>query len=118
MPENRLVLEAINSEMGLTPVKEIVDKLRSAAAGEDQQKMTAQDELEIEQRAYRQVYDDILAALKIKNDELISLADERALSIKRYLVETLKLDDKRVSIINTTEGDLSGRVIRLDLDAI
>ncbi len=119
--ENRSALEAINNEMGLSAVTERIEKMRSQASQEqteDSQESVTQDEASIEQAVFKQVYEEILKTTKIDESELISLADERALSIKQYLVEDLKLSHERVSVIKALNSDLSGRVISLELDVM
>ena len=116
--ENRPVLETINNEMGLPAVAERMNEAMPAGDAETQDETGSQDTTLAEQKVYKQVYDDIIAAWKIGEDKLLSLADERALSIKQYLVDDLKLSHERVSVIKSIAGDLSGRVISLGVDAM
>ncbi|MBN2418500.1 MAG: DUF748 domain-containing protein, partial [Deltaproteobacteria bacterium] len=119
--KNLPALEAINNEMGLIPLSERIEKLSTEADQEhtgDLQDIKTQDKSEIQQAALKQVYGDILSNLKIDENELISLAEERALHIKQYLVEDLKLSQERVTVIKTTQADLTGRIIALGLDVM
>ena len=119
--ENRPVLEAINDETGLSPVHDRMEKLDQITASENTENLQAdekQNKTLFEETIYKQVYDDIIAAEKIDEEELISLAEARALSIKQYLVDDLKLSHERISVIKATQSDLSGRVIKLGLDVM
>lgn len=116
--KNHAALEAINNEMGLTAVSERMENSKATSPENTRPPGTAEDQNAItaEQTVFKQVYSDILASWKIEEDELISLADERALSIKKYLVDDLKLNHERVSVIKAHSSDLSGRVIKLEVD--
>jgi hypothetical protein len=119
--KNRPALEAINNEMGFTPVSERIEILTAKTKQEntgDSQESKTQDKSAIEQTTFMQVYNDIIAAVEIDEDDLISLAEGRALSIKQYLVEDLKLSHERVSVIKATQGDLTGRAIELGLNVM
>lgn len=74
--------------------------------------------LELQEMIAKQIFEDILTSLEVKENELLFLADQRALSIKQYLVDELKLGHERVSVIKAGSSDLSGRVIKLSLDAM
>ena len=113
--ENRPALEAINNEMGLTAVSE---RMKGQAADDENQSTGVNDTLNEEQAVFKEVYNDIITAMEIKEDELLGLADARALAIKQYLVDNLKLSHERVSEIKAIKSDLSGRVIKLELDAM
>ena len=115
---NRPVLETISNDMGLPSVAERMKEALSAGNAETQDETGNQDTSLAEQKVYKQVYDDIIAGWKIEEDELLSLADERALSIKQYLVDDLKLSHERVSVIKSIASDLSGRIITLGVDAM
>jgi hypothetical protein len=67
---------------------------------------------------YKEIYDDIVNTLAISDDKLISLAEERALAIKQYLVDEVKLSHERVSVIKTSGSDLAGTIISLGIDAM
>ena len=119
--ENHPALEAINNEMGLTAVSVRMEKLKPAensAKTENPKGTEAKGSGLTEQDIYKQVYDDVLAAEKVDEEDLLSLAEARALSIEQYLVEDLKLSNKRISVIKATQSDLSGRVVKLSLDAM
>ena len=107
--------------MGLTAVSVRMEKLKPAensAKTENPKGTEAKGSGLTEQDIYKQVYDDVLAAEKVDEEDLLSLAEARALSIEQYLVEDLKLSNKRISVIKATQSDLSGRVVKLGLDAM
>ncbi len=119
--QNRDALEMINNEMGLPAFDIRMQKFvqeDSPENADDPDSFKAQDKNQVEQRLYKQVYDDMFAAEKVDEAELLSLAEARALSIMQYIVDDLKLSHERVSVIKATKGDLSGRVINLGLDVM
>ncbi len=116
-PENRQALEKICNDMGLPSVGERIEKIRAEAAPAEPQEAPVKTEIPTEE-IYRQIYDEILTAQKTDEQELLNLADERALAIKQYLVDDLKLSHERISVIKTQSGDLSGTVIKLGLDVM
>ena len=116
--ENRPVLENINKDMGLPAVSERMAEMLSSGNADNQDGTGSRDGLNTEQKVYKQIYDDILSAWKIEPEELLGLAEERALSIKQYLVEDLALTPERVSIIKAGSADLSGRTIELGVDVL
>lgn len=116
---NQKALEKINNEMGLISVTERMEKLKpinpeTPLNSGNQENMEAKN-AELEQKVYEQVFKDMLKGQEVNEDELIALADQRALSIKQHLVDDLKLSHERVSVIKTSVSDLSGRVIKLEL---
>ena len=117
--ENRPALEAINNEMGLTPVSERLAKQSQETGTENAtspQASETQDKTRSEQAVYKEVYDDILASEKVDEEKLLALAEARAISIMQYLVDDLKLSPDRVSVIKAAQSDLSGRVVELGVD--
>jgi hypothetical protein len=107
--------------MGLTAVSVRMEKLKPAensAKVENPKGAETKGSGLPEQDIYKQVYDDILASEKVDEGELLALAEARALSIEQYLVEDLKLSDQRISVIKATQNDLSGRIVKLGLDAM
>ncbi|MFC1838566.1 DUF748 domain-containing protein [Thermodesulfobacteriota bacterium] len=108
--ENFTALEEINNELGLLSNPERLEKIKSANP--------ESQEPELQAMIAEQIFNDVLASLEIKEDKLLFLADQRALSIKQYLVDELKLGHERVSVIKTGSSDLSGRIIKLSLDAM
>ena len=118
--ENHPVLEVINNEMGLTTVAERMENGKPANSEntENLQAVESEASLKTEHTVFKQVYNEILSALKIEEDELLSLADERAFSVKQYLVDDLKLSHERISVIKSRSSDLSGRIIELGLDVM
>ncbi len=117
--ENHALLEAINIEMGLPALTERLKKSTQVAAPEKEQKSAQGSETQVKDNTvYKEIYDDILKALTISDDKLISLADERALEIKQYLVDEVKLSHERISVIKTSSSDLSGTTINMGIDAM
>ncbi len=119
--EDHPALEAINNEMGLTAVSARMEKLKpveNSPKAENPGGTETKDSGLPEQDIYKQVYDDILASEKVDEGDLLSLAEARALSIEQYLVEDLKLSPERISVIKAARSDLSGRVVKLGLDAM
>ena len=73
------------------------------------------DELEAE--VYQQMYQDVSGKQVISTDDLLALADRRALSIKQYLIDILQFDHERVSVSKTSKSELDGRIIKLEIEA-
>jgi hypothetical protein len=117
--ENRAALEAINNEMGLSGVKERLEKSTTAEGAEKVQERAQGSETQVnDNTVYKEIHDDILKALTISDDKLISIAEERALAIKQYLVDEVKLSHERVSVIKTSGSDLTGTIISMGIDAM
>jgi hypothetical protein len=116
--ENHVALEAINTEMGLPALTELLKKSTQVADPEKEQESAQGSETQVKDNTvYKEIYDGILKALTISDDKLISLADERALEIKQYLVDEVKFTHERISVIKTSGSDLSGTIISLGIDA-
>ncbi|MBN1905601.1 MAG: DUF748 domain-containing protein [Deltaproteobacteria bacterium] len=117
--ENHVTLKAINNEMGLPGVDE---RLKMNIQGEDPekgQKSAQGSETQVKDNSvYKEIYDGILKALTISDDKLISLADERVLAIKQYLVDEVKFTHERISVIKTSSSDLTGTIINMGIDAM
>ncbi len=110
VPENRYVLGKINKELNLPGILERVKKLK-----------TKKPDLKgkaLEAEVYRLIYEDVKGAQRIGTNELLLLADSRALSIKQYLVDVLRLDHKRVSVTKAPKGELTGLVTKLEIKAM
>lgn len=117
--ENHTALEAIINEMGLPGITERLEKSTLVAAPEKvQEPAKDSDVLVKDNTVYKEVYDDIIKALTISDDKLISLAEERALTIKQYLVDEIKISHERVSVIKTSSNDLTGTIISMGIDAM
>jgi hypothetical protein len=108
--ENRGALNRMNKELKLTSASDRELKMR-----EENPKLA--DEA-LEDEVYRQIYEDVATAQVIGADDLISLADRRAFSIKQHLVDVLKFDHQRVSMSKPQESDLTGSLIKLELGAL
>jgi hypothetical protein len=64
-------------------------------------------------QAYEQMLGDVAARQVISRQDLLDLADRRALAIKQYLVQSAGLDQDRVQLLKTRGEDLKGRVCEL-----
>jgi hypothetical protein len=109
-PENRDVLTSLNDALGLPPVSERNMQL-SAASPQLQGEALAGE-------VFQQVYTDLVAAQEIDVTLLLSLADARALSIKKYLVDVLGFDHQRISVTKARETGLTDRTLTLGIDAM
>jgi hypothetical protein len=67
-------------------------------------------------QVYQQMLADVAARQVISQEDLISLADQRALAIKQYLVETAGLDQSRVHLVKTRSENLKSRVCALGVE--
>lgn len=64
---------------------------------------------------YQQMLQDVAARQLISAADLQTLADQRALAIKQFLVESAGLDHERTLLAKTGKADLNGRVCELGL---
>ncbi len=108
--ENRNALEKMNDDNGLLSLNERIEELRLG--------IPETPDLELQTTAFEKIFEDLLQTQEITEDELLSLAEQRALSIKQHLIDELKLGHERVSVIKAHSIDLTGSVIRLDIDAM
>jgi hypothetical protein len=116
---NHAALEAINNEKGLANIAERLKKSSQVEGAEKVQKSAQGSDTHVrDNTVYKEIYDDIVNTLAISDDKLISLAEERALAIKQYLVDEVKLSHERVSVIKTSGSDLAGTIISLGIDAM
>lgn len=106
--KNRNAIQKINDDMGLSRVSERLEKIKS-----DKPKFQIE---ELKDIVFKQLFDDILEAQVVSEAVLMFLADQRASSIKQYLVDELKLNHERIYVIKTHSRDLTGRIIKLDVD--
>ena len=68
-------------------------------------------------QAYQQMLAGVAAKQPVTQQDLLDLADRRALAIKQYLVESAGLDNGRVRLQKTRGQDLRGRVCELGVEA-
>ncbi len=68
-------------------------------------------------QAYRQMLADVADKQAVTQQDLLDLADQRALAIKQYLVESAGLDNSHVRLHKTRVQDLKGRVCKLGVEA-
>lgn len=104
---NRNALEDINDELKLPDEGDREDALQAANAELKGNALTRQ--------VYQQMLQDVAAQQTIGQQDLQSLADQRALAIKQFLVESAKLDHSRIQMAKTRQADLKGRVCELGL---
>lgn len=109
-PENREALASLAEALGLQSVSE-----RSGQLQAEFPQLQGEDLLT---EVYAGIYEDLVNAQEIRIDQLLSLADTRALVIKQHLVDILKLDHQRVSVTKPRESALSGRSLTLEIDAM
>jgi hypothetical protein len=67
-------------------------------------------------QVYQQMLADVTDKQQISQPDLLALADQRALAIKQYMVETNKLDHNRVKLEKTREEDLKGLACELGVE--
>lgn len=106
---NRDALEALNAAQALPSLRERRNALQAADPALQGEDLTA--------RAYQQMLRDVAERQALAEDDLLALADQRALVIKQFLVESAGLAHERVRVRKTTRADLSGRVSELGLIA-
>lgn len=68
-------------------------------------------------RVYQEMLNDVAARQTISQQDRLTLADQRALAIKQFLVATAGLDHSRLLMQKTTAEDLKGRVCDLGVQA-
>ena len=68
-------------------------------------------------QAYQHMLTDVTAKQQVTRQDLLDLADRRALAIKQYLVESAGLDSVHVRLQKTSSQDLKGRVCELGVEA-
>ena len=106
---NRTVLRKLNNELKLPTESEREAQFRA------EKPELKSDQLEA--GVYQQMHEDVSGKQVISTDDLLALADRRALSIKQYLVDVLQFDHQRISVSKTKKSKLNGRVIKLELEA-
>ena len=105
---NRKALENINADLQLPDLTRREETLKEADPELDGDALTRQ--------AYRQMLAEVTARQVIAQQDLLDLADRRALVIKQYLVETAGLDHNRVQLLKTSGDFLKGRVCTLGVE--
>ena len=108
--QNRSELKKINKTMALKSESDRKSEIKAA------EPKLADDALT--QKTYEQMLKDISEKQTISDQTLITLADQRALSIKQYLIESSLLDSTRVSIKKANSSVLTGLIIKLQLEAL
>lgn len=66
---------------------------------------------------YQGLYEEVSDKQAINVNDLLALADRRALAVKQFLVDELQLDHQRVAVAKTAKGQLTGRVVNLEIEA-
>ncbi len=107
--ENRDELEKINSALKLKNAFERKEEIKALDPGLTDEMVT--------QKAYEQMFADVCERQSVSDQDLIALADQRALSIKQYLIEKGQLGQERISLKKATPGAINGLIIRLALEA-
>jgi hypothetical protein len=105
---NRSALRRMNDALKLPSVDQ-----REAALQKADPKLNGDA---LTRQVYEQIYADVAGRQVISQQELINLADQRALAIKQYLVETAGLDHSRVHLVTTRSEDLKSRVCELGVE--
>jgi hypothetical protein len=105
---NRRSVEQLNTALKLPAVR-----LREQALQKADPKLQG-DALSLQ--VYQQMLADVTDQQPISQQDLLVLADQRALAIKQYLVESTKLDHNRVKLEKTREENLKGRACELGVE--
>lgn len=105
--DNRDELDDLNAELQLPDDDDREAALIAADPALKGQNLTAQ--------IYQQMLQDVAARQLISDADLQTLADQRALAIKQFLVESAGLDHARTLLAKTGKADLNGRVCELGL---
>jgi len=105
---NRKALEALNDTLQLPSEGQREEALKQADAQLQGDALTLQ--------AYQQMQADVAARQIVSQQDLLNLADRRALAIKQYLVESAGLDHNRVQLLKSRSEDLKGRVCELGVE--
>lgn len=105
--DNRDELDDLNDDLELPDAGDREDALVKADPALEGQDLTAQ--------VYRQMLQDVASRQSAGDAELLALADQRALAIKQYLVDSAGFDHSRIRMAKTRKADLKGRVCELGL---
>jgi hypothetical protein len=107
--KNRSELKKINKALGLKSESDREDELEKGDPN-------LEDEA-LEKKVFEQMFSDVSEKQEIPEEELIALADQRAMSIKQYLVEKSQMDSARISLKKVEPGAFTGLAIKLELEA-
>lgn len=105
--DNRDELDDFNAELQLPDDDDREAALIAADPALKGQNLTAP--------IYQQMLQDVAARQLISDADLQTLADQRALAIKQFLVESAGLDHERTLLAKTGKADLNGQVCELGL---
>lgn len=106
---NRNALEDINDELQLASERERKDARQKVDPNLEGDALT--------EAVYTQMLKDVAAKQAITPQDLLNLADQRALVIKQFLVQTAGLDQSRAQLLKTGKDDLKGKVCELGVEA-
>ena len=106
---DRKTLQTLNDSLKLASLDQ-----REAALKKADPKLTADM---LTRQSWQQMLADVAAHQTITRQDLINLADQRALAIKQFLVGPAALDQNRVQLQKTGADDLKGRVCKLGVEA-
>ena len=105
--DNRDELDDLNAALQLPDEDDREAALIAADPALKGQKLTVQ--------IYQLMLQDVAARQGIGAADLQTLADQRALAIKQFLVESAGLNHERAMLAKTGKADLNGRVCELGL---
>src|SRR5690606_35676843 len=105
--DNRDELEDLNAELQLPDDDDREAALIAADPALKGQNLTAQ--------IYQQMLQDVAARQLISDADLQTLAGQRALAIKQFLVEAAGLEHERTLLAKAGKADLNGQVCELGL---
>lgn len=108
--ENRSELTKINKALALKNESERESEITAAEPNLVDEALT--------QKIYVQMFKEICEKQTISDQALTALADQRALSIKQYLIESGQLDLTRISMKKANSGVLTGLITRLKLEVL
>ncbi|MAR90398.1 MAG: hypothetical protein CML06_05900 [Pseudomonadales bacterium] len=109
-PANWEALRAINRDQGLADAEARAAELRAARPELDSEA--------IDQRVQALMVEDLLSRLSVSDEDLLALADRRALAIKQHLVDQLQLDHTRVTMAQARREDLGQTAVKLGLEPL
>ena len=105
---NRTVLESLNAALKLPDKGQRKEALNKADPDLHGDALTRQ--------VYEQMLGDVAVKQVISRQDLLDLADQRALAIKQFLVQSAGLAQDRVQLVKTRGEDLKGRVCKLGVE--
>ena len=107
--QNRSELRKINKALALKSESDRKSEIRAVEPHLIDEALT--------QKTYYQMFKDVSEKQTISEQALTALADQRALSIKQFLIESGQLDSNRISMKKANPGVLTGLITRLGLEA-